>query len=73
MLYYSRGREQIVSEPIVLYEGDISPEYNSELTDAVILETLMNLAEIIAQELKQERIYLVYRDHNYILQKRKSE
>lgn len=68
MLYVLRSIEEQVAEPIVSYEGEVSPEYNASRDDDDIIVALTNLAERLADELNQTRIYLRYREKILILE-----
>ncbi len=69
MYYYGQESKKLITEPVVLYEGDVSPEYNSELTDGEVIAALQELAEILADRLNQTRVYLRYNSIIQILQR----
>ena len=66
MLYIHNG---IRTEPVFTYMGEVSPLYHTTLQDEEAIEALCTLAERLARELKQVRIYLSYRDQLLILEK----
>lgn len=66
--YYGRESAKLITEPVALYGGDVSPEYNADLTDDEVISTLHELAEILAVKLNQVRIYLRYGGIIQILQ-----
>ena len=66
MLYIHNG---IRTEPVLTYMGEISPLYHKTLQDEEAIAALCTLAERLARELKQVRIYLSYRDQLLILEK----
>jgi predicted transcriptional regulator len=69
MYYYGREAKKLIVEPIVLYEGDVSPEYNADLDNDDVLLALQELAEILANKLNQTRIYLRYNGMIQILER----
>lgn len=69
MYYYGRESKKLITEPVVFYEGDVSPEYNSGLTNGEVISALQELAEILANKLNQTRIYLRYNGIIQILQR----
>ena len=69
IFYYGRESAKLIAEPVALYEGDVSPEYNAGLTDADVISTLHELAVILAERLNQVRIYLRYNGVIQILQR----
>ena len=66
MLYTHHGKKSI--EPVAIYKGELSPLYNSELPDALAIKALIELATLLAEKLRQTRIYLTYRDKIFILE-----
>jgi hypothetical protein len=66
ILYTHHGKKSI--EPVAIYRGELSPLYNSELPDALAIKALIGLATLIAEKLRQTRIYLTYRDQILILE-----
>jgi hypothetical protein len=66
--YWGRSAQKMLREPIVFYEGLVSPEYNAEVSDEDVLKTLHQLAEVLSRQLKQGRIYLHYRERVIILE-----
>ena len=71
MYYYGRTSDSLIVEPVVFYEGEVSPEYNARLTDNEVILTLQELAEILAVKLNQDRIYLRYNGIFQILLRKK--
>lgn len=69
MYYYGRESKKLITEPVVFYEGDVNPEYNSGLTNGEVISALQELAEILANKLNQTRIYLRYNGIIQILQR----
>jgi hypothetical protein len=65
MLYVHEGPH---TEPVLTYMGEVSPLYNSTLTDEKVIEALSELAGRLAEEFKQVRIYLMYQDQIFILE-----
>jgi hypothetical protein len=57
-----------VAEETAVYEGEVSPLYNSKVSDKKVTATLIELATLLAKKLKQTRIYLTYRDEIFILE-----
>lgn len=68
MYYYARESAKLIAEPVALYEGVVSPEYNAGLADDDVISTLHELVEILATKLKQVRVYLRYHGIIQILQ-----
>lgn len=66
MLYAHHSKD--IAEPIAVYEGDVSPLYNSKVSDKKITATLIELANVLAKKLKQTWIYLTYRDEILVLE-----
>jgi hypothetical protein len=66
MLYAHHGKA--VTEETAVYEGEVSPLYNSKVSDKKVTATLIELADVLAKKLKQTRIYLTYRDKIIILE-----
>lgn len=66
--YWGRSAQKMMREPVVFYEGLVSPEYNAEVSDEDVTETLHQLAEVLSCQLRQERIYLHYREQVFILE-----
>ena len=66
MLYAHHGKA--IDEPLAVYEGEVSPLYNSKLSEAKITAALIELATLLSEKLKQTRIYLTYRDKILILE-----
>lgn len=65
MLYV---HDDLIVEPVAIYKGEINPIYNFRLSDKAAIVALTELAQILADELKQTRIYLSYRDKLFILE-----
>jgi hypothetical protein len=66
MLYAHHNKA--VAEETAVYEGEVSPLYNSKISDKKVTATLIELATLLAKKLKQTRIYLTYRDKIFILE-----
>lgn len=69
MYYHNRESAQLIAEPVALYEGDVSPEYNAELSDGEVLTALQELADVLSGKLKQKRVYLRYNGSIQILER----
>lgn len=71
MTYIPRGGDgdAFVTEPVIHYDGEVSPEYNSKKTDAEVLASLGDLSTLLAKIFGQERIYLRYRGILQILKR----
>ncbi|HVB19772.1 MAG TPA: hypothetical protein VNF51_00575 [Candidatus Paceibacterota bacterium] len=69
MYYYGRTSGSLIVEPVVFYDGEVSPEYNAQLTDEEVISTLQELAELLSTKLGQKRIYLRYNGVFRILQR----
>ena len=57
-----------ITEPSAIYEGEVNPIYNGHATDPENVGTLTELADLLSNSLKQQRIYLCYRDQLFILE-----
>lgn len=56
-------------ESTAIFSGEISPLYNSTMTDDEVVDLLNDLAEVLGQAFGQTRIYVAYRDEAWIIQK----
>lgn len=57
------------SKSSVEFSGEVSPLYNTDLSDGEVVELLNELASILGVELGQNRIYVAYCDEVWILQR----
>lgn len=55
-------------EPAIIFQGEVSIAYNSQMEDKEVIELLNEIATIMATLTKQTRIYVAYRDEIWILQ-----
>ncbi len=56
-------------EPNAVYSGEVSPLYNSGLSDPFVRKMLDEMASHIGGQRGQTRVYVAYRDETWILQK----
>jgi len=56
-------------EPNAIYSGEVSSLYNKDLGDDKVAEILNDLASELGSALGQTRIYVVYRDETWVLQR----
>ncbi len=56
-------------EAVTVYSGEVSPLYNSGLSDELIRKMLDEMAAEIGGQLGQTRVYVAYRDEIWILQR----
>ena len=56
-------------EPIAVYSGLVSTLYNADLSDDQVKSLLNELAEILGHSTNQTRVYVVYRDETWVLQR----
>ncbi len=68
-----QGHAEGRNEPVAVYSGDVSPIYNIGMTDEEAMEYLILLAEKLATQFNQVRVYVSYRQTLYILQREDTE
>jgi len=59
-------------EPEIIFSGEVTPLYLSNLSDGVVEEFLNDLASYLGEKLGQTRIYLRYKSEVWILQREDS-
>jgi len=57
-------------EPTAVFKGDLDPIDNRTLSDKDAVKALTELAELLANELKQDVIHLVYGEENFVLKRK---
>ena len=62
------GKAGGAHEPTALYQGEVSPLYNKDLSDDEVVVILTDLAQVLANALGQTRVYLAYRESAMIFQ-----
>ncbi len=67
--YLKRVDDSLVNEPVVIYEGNISPLKYAEVSDEEVENILLDLCKIFLEELKQVRIYFSYKQKMFICEK----
>jgi hypothetical protein len=65
----SAGRDR---EPVAIFTGEVIPLYAGGLTDAEVEAMLNELAALLGEALRQERIYIAYRDQTWIVKRKGS-
>jgi hypothetical protein len=68
MVYARRSDNAVIHEPVALYDGEVSPEYNADKSDEQILTALQDLSGFLSRAFKQQRVYLRYRETLLILE-----
>jgi hypothetical protein len=63
------GRDR---EPVAIFTGEAIPLYSGAIADDEIEGMLNELAALLGDALKQERIYIGYRDHTWIVKRKGS-
>jgi hypothetical protein len=63
----SVGRDR---EPVAIFTGEAIPLYAGDLPDAEIEAMLNELAAMLGAALRQERIYIAYRDQTWIVKRK---
>lgn len=63
----SVGRDR---EPVAIFTGEAIPLYAGEVGDAEIEAMLNELAALLGAALRQERIYIAYRDQTWIVKRK---
>ena len=62
------GRSDGISEPVAIFQGELSVIYNREMSDREALDLLVDLASLLGEQLNQTRVYVSYRDAALVLQ-----
>lgn len=62
------GRSDGISEPVAIFQGELSVIYNREMSDREALDLLVELASLFGEQLNQTRVYVSYRDAALVLQ-----
>lgn len=62
------GKGESGNEPVVLYQGEVSPIYHADLSDNEVISLLEDLASVLGTKLSQTRVYITYREEIWILQ-----
>ncbi|HMR83705.1 MAG TPA: hypothetical protein PKE30_11255 [Niabella sp.] len=57
----------VTATPSVVLTGELSTMEDRKRTDQEIKDTLRNLALYIKQELRQQSVYIVFRDENFCI------
>lgn len=65
----SVGRDR---EPVAIFTGEVIPLYAGGLDDDTVEGLLNELAGLLGAALKQERIYIAFRDRTWIVKRRGS-
>jgi hypothetical protein len=65
----SAGRDR---EPVAIFTGEVIPLYAGNLTDEEVEAMLNELAALLGKALRQERIYIAYRDQTWIVKRKGS-
>lgn len=65
----SVGRDR---EPVAIFTGEVIPLYAGQVADGEIEAMLNELAALLGAALKQERIYIAYRDQTWIVKRKGS-
>lgn len=63
------GRDR---EPVAIFTGEAIPLYSGAIADDEIEGMLNELAALLGDALKQERIYIAYRDQTWIVKRKGS-
>ena len=62
------GKAGSGTEPVAIFQGEVSPLYNKNLKDGDVVDLLVELASRFGNELEQTRVYMSYKDETLILQ-----
>ncbi|MEW6408164.1 MAG: hypothetical protein AB1465_05760 [Patescibacteria group bacterium] len=62
-----KGQAGSGHEPNAVYSGEVSPLYNSGLSDEFVRKILDEMASQIGGQLSQSQVYVAYRDETWIL------
>lgn len=62
-----KAQHEMVTEDVLLFMGDISPVYHSDVTDAEVVEALKSLASYLGEKLHQGRMYVTYGNNIFVL------
>jgi hypothetical protein len=65
----SAGRDR---EPVAIFTGEVIPLYAGSLMDEEVEAMLNELAALLGKALRQERIYIAYRDQTWIVKRKGS-
>ncbi len=60
------GRDR---EPVAIFTGEVIPLYMGGLADETVEAMLNELAARLGEALRQERIYIAFRDHTWIVKR----
>lgn len=60
------GRDR---EPVAIFTGEVIPLYMGGLADAAVEAMLNELAARLGEALRQERIYIAFREHTWIVKR----
>ena len=63
------GRDR---EPVAIFTGEVIPLYAGHLKDEEVEAMLYELAALLGKALRQERIYIAYRDQTWIVKQKGS-
>jgi hypothetical protein len=67
------GKAGSSTEPVAIFQGEVSPLYNKGLHDGEVVNLLDELASRFGTELEQTRVYISYTDETWIMQAEKTE
>lgn len=56
-------------EPVAIFTGEVIPLYAGGLADEEVESMLNELAELLGQALRQERLYIAFRDRTWIIKR----
>ena len=56
-------------EPVAIFTGEVIPLYGGDLTDDEVEAMLNELAALLGQALRQERIYIAFCDRTWIIKR----
>jgi hypothetical protein len=59
------AQEQVTASPSGIFSGELSTPEDLRRTNKEIKTTLESLADALKQGLKQESVYIIYRDRNW--------
>ena len=63
------GKSGSGHEPQIVFSGEVTPLYLSDLSDGEVEEFLNGLASFLGEKLNQTRVYVKYRSETWIIQK----
>jgi hypothetical protein len=63
---------EIISEPSIIFRGELTPKYDSNRSDVEVLDTIRDLALFVGGALSQTRVYYSFLKRQYSVDMKKS-